>query len=53
MTTEIVKDFPINNNDTSNLLPGKLVMETGDILVISASNATDVKFIGSILETLN
>ena len=53
VTTEIVKDFPISNNDTSNLLPGKLVMETGDVLVISASNATEVKFIGSILETLN
>ena len=53
VTTEIVKDFPIGNNDTSNLLPGKLVLETGDVLVISASNATEVKFIGSILETLN
>ena len=53
VTTEIVKDFPISNNDTSNLLPGKLVLETGDVLVISASNATEVKFIGSILEPLN
>ncbi len=52
VTTEIVKDFPINNNDTSNLLPGKLVCEAGDIIQLSASNATDIKFLISILETL-
>ena len=53
VTTEIVKDLPIEASDTANLLPGKLVLETDDILVLSASNATDVKFLGSILETLN
>ena len=52
VTTEIVKDLPIEASDTANLLPGKLVLETDDVLVLSASNATDVKFIGSILETL-
>ena len=53
VTTEIVKSLPIGADDTANLLPGKLVLETNDILVLSASNATDIKFLGSILETLN
>lgn len=53
VTTEIVKTFPISSSDTANLLSGKLVLESSDILVFSASNATDIKFIGSILETLN
>jgi len=52
-TTEIVKQFPIPSNDTAYLLPGKLVLESGDSLSISASNATNIKFIASILETLN
>jgi hypothetical protein len=53
VTTEILKDFPISSNDTANLLAGKLVLEASDVLVLSASNATDIKFIGSVLETLN
>ena len=53
VTTEIVKNFAIPGNDTANLLPGKLVLESGDVLVLSASDATNIKFIASILETLN
>ena len=53
VTTEIVKNLPIEASDTANLLPGKLVLETSDVLVLSASDASDVKFLGSILETLN
>jgi len=53
VTTEILKDFPLDGNDSANLLAGKLVLETGDVLVLSADNATDIKFIGSVLETLN
>ena len=53
VTTEIVKDLPIPASDSTNLLFGKLILETGDVLQIRADNATDVKFIGSILETLN
>jgi hypothetical protein len=53
VTTEILKDFPISSNDTANLLAGKLVLESGDVLVLSASSGTDIKFLGSILETLN
>jgi hypothetical protein len=53
VTTEIMKDFPIGGNDTTTLLGGKLVLESGDSLTISASDGTNIKFIGSILETLN
>jgi hypothetical protein len=51
--TEILKEFPISGNDTANLLAGKLVLESGDRLVLSGSNGTNLKFIASILETLN
>jgi hypothetical protein len=53
VTTEIVKDLPIPANDSANLLFGKLILETGDALQIRADNGTNVKFIASILETLN
>lgn len=51
--TEILKNFPSPSNDTINLLAGKLVLESGDKLVLSGSNGTNLKFIASILETLN
>lgn len=51
--TEMLKNYPISASDTANLLAGKLVLESGDVLVLSASNGTDIKFLGSILETLN
>jgi len=53
VTTEILKQYPIAGNDTANLLSGKLVLESGDVLEICGSNASNLKFIGSILETLN
>ena len=53
LDTEIVKDLAIPANDTANLLPGKLVVETGDILTIVGSTATDLKYISSVLETSN
>ena len=53
VTTEIVKDLPLPANDSANLLFGKLILETGDSLQIRADNGIDVKFIASILETLN
>jgi hypothetical protein len=49
----MLKQYPISGNDTANLLAGKLVLESGDRLVLSGSNGTDLKFVGSILETLN
>ncbi len=51
--TEMLKEYPISASDTANLLSGKLVLESGDRLVLSGSNGTNLKFIGSILETLN
>lgn len=51
--TELLKEYPIPANDTSNLLSGKLVLESGDKLVLSGSNGTNLKFVASILETLN
>jgi hypothetical protein len=53
VTTEILKNFPVSASDTANLLAGKLVLESGDVLVLSSSSSTDIKFLGSILETLN
>jgi len=53
VTTEIVKSMAIQGHDTTNLTSGKLVLEAGDSLKLSASNSNHVKFIGSILETLN
>ena len=53
VTTEIVKQFPIQGNDSVSLIQGKLTLESGDVLVLSASNSSNIKFIGSILETLN
>lgn len=51
--TEIVKNFPIPAGETVNLLPGKLVLETGDKISISGTNSTNLKFLVSILETSN
>ena len=51
--TEMLKEYPISANDTANLLAGKLVLESGDKLVLSGSDNTNLKFIASILETLN
>jgi len=53
VTTEIVKSFPIPANDSASFLAGKLILESGDKLVLSGNNASNLKFIGSILETLN
>jgi len=52
VTTEIVKDFAIPGNDSASFLDGKLVLESNDVLVISGSNASNLKFTGSVLETL-
>ena len=52
VTTEIVKNFAIPSNDAASFLDGKLVLETNDVLVISGSSNTNLKFTGSILETL-
>jgi hypothetical protein len=53
VTTELLKSYPISSSDSANLLSGKLVLESSDVLKLSASNNTDIKFVSSILETLN
>jgi hypothetical protein len=53
VTTEMLKQYPISSNDTVNLLSGKLVLESGDTLVLYGSNGSNLKFVASILETLN
>ena len=53
VTTELLKNHPISASDSANLLAGKLVLEQGDTIVLSASSENDIKFLGSILETLN
>ncbi len=53
VTTEVLKQFPIESHDTISLLSGKLILEPDDKISILGSSSTDLKFIGSILETLN
>jgi hypothetical protein len=53
VTTELFNQFPVPGNDSANLLAGKLVMEQGDSLIVRGSTNTDLKFIVSVLETLN
>lgn len=53
VTTEILKSYPIEPNDALNVLSGKLVLESGDSLVLYGSDDENLKFIASILETLN
>jgi hypothetical protein len=52
-TTELIKESPIPANDALSMVTGRLVLESGDSLVLSASNASNVKVTVSILETLN
>ena len=47
-----MKSAAIEANDSLGLLTGKLVLETGDSIELSASDA-DIKVTISILETLN
>jgi len=52
--TEVIKNFPIGPNDSVSLLQGKLVLQTGDSLIVqSGTDLPEVKFIASVLETLN
>jgi len=53
VTTEILKNFPVSSSDSANLVQGRLILETGDSITLSASTNTDIKVVVSILETLN
>lgn len=52
-TTRFIEDFPIEPNDAATLLKGKLFLEPGDSVKLSASSNTDIEYAFSILETLN
>jgi len=52
-TTELMKESPIPANDALTLVTGRLVLEPGDSLVLSANDSSNVKVTVSILETLN
>lgn len=51
--TPIVNDIAIPTNDSVNLLPGKLVVESGDKITMIGSTTSGLKFISSVLETSN
>jgi len=51
--TEFFEEFPLESNDAFDAISGKLFLEPGDFIKIQASNNTDIKYIFSILETLN
>lgn len=48
---QIVENGPVIPNDALNLLTGRLVLETGDILKVQGQTTGDVKVVISILET--
>ena len=51
--TEFFEDFPVEPNDAITAVKGKCCLEPGDSLKISASSNEGIKYIFSILETLN
>lgn len=51
--TELVKDFAIPGNDAASALTGRLVMETGGSIKVSANQNSKFKIILSILESAN
>jgi hypothetical protein len=51
--TEFFKDFPLEPNDSLSAIKGKLFLEPGDSVKITASVDNEIKYVFSILETLN
>jgi len=56
--TAIVENFPIPGEDATNVISGKLFLQSGDSLVIQGStditaNPGNLEYLVSILETLN
>lgn len=51
--TPMLQAYPIPASDTLNMLSGKLVLESGDTLVMFSSHPSEVQTVISILETLN
>jgi hypothetical protein len=53
VTTEIVAGFQIPPNDSSNMLPGKMIIEALDSVVAYSDTASTLKLTLSVLETAN
>jgi hypothetical protein len=53
VTTEIVAGFQIPPNDSSNMLPGKMIIEALDSVVAYSDTANTLKLTLSVLETAN
>lgn len=51
--TELVKDFPVPGNDAASATTGKLILETGQKIRVSASTNSALKIVLSILESAN
>ena len=53
--TAIVENFPVPKNDSTNVITGKLFLQTGDSIVIQGPTTgfADLEYVVSILETLN
>lgn len=49
----ILNDFVIPPNDAANIINGKLIMESGSALVVSASSDLSIDLVISLLETSN
>lgn len=50
--TELVKGFEIPPNDAASVLTGKLILETGQKIKVSAGHNGRLKLVLSLLETL-
>lgn len=53
VTTEIVKGFEIPPNDSANMIPGKMIIESLDSIRAYATAENSFKLTLSILETAN
>ena len=51
--TELLSNFPIPGNDATSALTGKLVIQQGCTIAVSASVNNRLKITASILETAN
>lgn len=51
--TELVKNYEIPTKDAASAVTGKLVLQTGEKISVSASSLDSLKFILSVLESAN
>jgi hypothetical protein len=50
---QMLKNYPIPSGETLNLFTGKLILESGDNLLVQGTNSSELNLIISVLETLN